>query len=333
MNTCKETHKYEQQHRYNWGVDMEGATTNRLSSPYLPLLALIILYVALVFGLPPDPVTLDRLDISATELRLLTATVTLPLIAIWFAAFYGYVHFADYARTIRKSPEGRSYAKLATGLGILAYGLPISAITDSALDYIAQLNPGFIPASTIIDNYVSIIIVLAGFLVIYAGAKSLVTTVPRVFSSPLYISFLAGFIALAVGYVYLVLTNPLRTHSTDVSNPAIYHLPDWLIIPTIILPYLLTWFIGLWAAQYIYHYHKIVKGIIYKSSFLYLSVGLSAVILGSILLQYISAVRNLLLDLALAPLLLVVYAILIAISIGYVLVALGAKKLQKIEEV
>ena len=131
---------------------------------------------------------------------------------------------------------------------------------------------------------------------------------------------------------------------------------QWLVIATVIIMMLLisdplkkyvsskikpftrltmsfVWFIGVLAAGDIYAYNHKIKGLVYKNGVGLLALGTAFIIFASILLQYLVTLSARLLQLKLTPILVIIYPLLIVISIGYILVALGAKKLQRIEEV
>src|SRR4030095_2725684 len=90
-----------------------------------------VAYILLSLLLPTDPKTLQQYQLSEGSLDLLRLTIVVPVLAIWFAAFYGYDKFSHYARTIASSNDGRGFRYIANGLGVLAFGLPINLILTS----------------------------------------------------------------------------------------------------------------------------------------------------------------------------------------------------------
>jgi hypothetical protein len=294
----------------------------------------IVLYAGIVFSTPTDPETLQRYSMTTVQARLINVSILLPFAIIWFLAFYGYIAFRDYARLIRKSHEGRAFAHIATGLAILATGLPLVTILSALTRLISQDRADFIPATTVLNHYANIAVTMFAFWYIHKGAHKLLRITKGQPYGRDWSLLLGSFVILALTYIYLVLTNPARnTNTPSFSGQSIFYLPDWLIVATIILPYMYIWYIGLVSGFYINFYQKKVGGVIYKEAFRYLALGLIAVILSSILRQYITATSNLLADLRLAPLLVLVYSLLIAIATGFVLIAIGARKLKHIEEV
>ena len=294
----------------------------------------VLVYAGLTFGTPPDPEALQRYNMTVLQSRLLSLTIVVPVALIWFLALFGYSVFRDYARSIRKGQDGKAFGNIATGLSVLAVGLPVLTIASTIARIITRNNEALIPASTVFSHYSNIAITLFAFWFIHKGAYQLQKLTKEDPKGREWSLLLGVFIALALTYVYLVLTNPARNTATAAfDGQSIFYLPDWLIVTTIILPYLYVWYMGLVSGFYVNYYQKKVGGVIYRQSFRFLALGLIGVIIGSVLRQYLTASSNLFADLRLAPLLILVYTLLIAIAIGYVFIAIGARKLKQIEEV
>lgn len=268
------------------------------------------------------------------QARLLSLSVVIPISFIWFLAFYGYSVFRDYARVIQKAKDGRAFSEISTGLAILAVGLPVSTIISSLTRIMTRSRADLIPALTVMNHYVTIALTVFAFWYIHKGALRLQKLTSEQPGGRDWSLLLSGFVGLALTYVYLVFANPARNSSElSLNGQAIFYLPDWLIVMTIILPYLYVWYIGLASGFYVNYYQKKVSGSIYKQAFRLLALGIIGVIISSILRQYITATGNLLADMRLAPLLVIIYTLLMAIALGFVLIAMGARKLKHIEEV
>jgi hypothetical protein len=93
------------------------------------------------------------------------------------------------------------------------------------------------------------------------------------------------------------------------------------------------WFIGLFAAYEIHLFRKTVRGILYKKGLELLSIGIGMAVLSSISIQYLTSLLGRLNRLSLSTTLLIIYSLLVWLAAAYILIALGAKKLRKIEEV
>jgi len=297
---------------------------------YIVLGIFALIYAGLSVGLPPDPATLARYHLSSTQDRLLVLTIVIPFVAIWWAAFYGYYGLKRYSGLVKKSADGKAYSVIADGLGILAISLPISQITSTLLTYQARVHPGFLTASKIINGYMALAFSLAAYLVISHGVNLLVGTIQgfgTIGNRRNYDIFMLLFIVLTAIYSYLIFTN------SSGHNATLYGMPDWLILFTIVTPYLYTWYIGFVAILRLHLYQSKVRGIVYRRPLHFLTLGIFSVLATSILLQFLTAVSDALVNLKLAPLLALLYLIVIVFSFGYILIAYGAKQLTKIEEV
>lgn len=300
---------------------------------YALLTILIALYVVAIFVIPPDPQVLAKYQLTAAQLRLLSLTVYIPYIIIWVIAFYGFIRFKQYTQVIKESPDGRPLEKLANGHMLLAFSLPLSALSSALTNYIERRSPDWMAEATILENYIALAVTLAGFILISRGAAELVATInkkPRIAHGQVWT---VGFAALAAAYSYVILHSPVRQFSTGAGQEAVFYLPDSLIILTIILPYIYIWYLGMRSAAHIDLYKKHVRGHIYKPFLGSLAAGIAWVIAASILLQFFTALSDLVGVLALRSLLVLIYLLLIFISVGYIKIALGAKQLKKIEEV
>lgn len=306
-----------------------------ITKKYVPLLVIfIILYITPIFFVSPDPALLSRFNLSTLQLKLISLTLVVFLAIIWYSAFYGFAKFKEYAAKITHSPDGRTFNMLANGLGFLALALPVSALASAALDYIAQMYPAFSPTTVVIRRYIMLCLAAIAFIWIYRGSKSLVTLTSKKFKPSLY--FWMGVIAvLAMGvlYAYVALANTVGNVPNPISYKAVYYLPPWLIITTYVIPYVFIWLLGVRSIALILFFNKNTQGLVYKKALRHLAVGLSLVVGGSIATQLFMALGNTTGSRGLQLLLIFVYLLLIFMAIGYILIAIGAKKLKKIEEV
>jgi hypothetical protein len=107
----------------------------------------------------------------------------------------------------------------------------------------------------------------------------------------------------------------------------------WLLVLTIIIPYLYAWFIGLLAAFEITVVARQAKGILYRQALRLLAGGVSVVIAGLITIQYVRSVFPSGGKLSLGLVLLLIYLVYLIVAAGFVLITLGANRLKKIEEI
>lgn len=287
-----------------------------------------LLYALLVMSVPTDPTVLEKYQINTVQARLLNLTVVLPLLAIWYSALYGFVHLRDYAKLILKTKEGKAFSLLSSGLAVVAFAQPVSAIISVWFKQITLSNPDLIPATMITKNYVSLAFAISGFFLLAWGSRMLViSNKPTEKHRPSLPSFIAPvMIVLSSTFTWLV---TVRRVSPDDG----YQLPNWLIVFTIIVPYLFAWMSGILAAYFLYIYKIKVKGAFYKHAFADIAKGISTVTFVSVLIQLLTIISSQINRLKLTPILAIIYLLIILYAIGFLHIARGAKRLTRLEEV
>ena len=218
------------------------------------------------------------------------------------------------------------------GILWLALWLPISAVVSSASSGYYQVHTGSTELLVIFNNYLNLVILFIALLQVNYGSKKLLSVVKKS-ESTLPQTLMALFIAFAAFYPFLVLKDSARQFPTHAVPVATYYLSDWWTIFTIVIPRLLMWYLGIQAVYNLYVYRKKIRGAIYKQALDNLVKGLGGVIIMLIVLRCFQSLASQLAGLSLGGILLIVYAFLILIGIGYLLIARGAQHLQRIEEV
>ena len=312
-------------------ISMYNIKMKLLRNPMSHYVLLTGLYFVLTFILPANKTVMAQYHLSASQYHILLFVIVLPAIGTWFAAFYGYTKLQTYARTIRNTHEGDDYTQLATGCGWLAYALPISALTSIILNSIANSFTEFHPTAIIITNYENLLLPLVAFSLLSSSARSLTAKAKLRFTISQARSIIITFVLGGVIYCYYIFRQFDLT-SIYSSNNAFY-LPVWLALITVIVPYLYTWFIGLLAAYEISIFAQQAKGVLYRQPLRYLGLGIAAVIISSIALQYATSIVPRTGSLSLNTTLAVVYATGLISAVGYILIALGATRLKRIEDV
>lgn len=292
---------------------------------------LLLVYLLLALILPSDPEVLSKYSLTQTNARMLNLTIVLPITAIYLTALYGFLKFRDYTKTIIDTREGPFFRKISIGLMFLAFSLPINSIIGSTVNYAKFNNPDLYPGLSVTQNYLSLILALIGFSYVAWGAEGLYRTLKKdVFKSSKFYSIFSLLGPIIVASLYtLLITSQAEVHqSVDT-----YNLPIWLVVLTVAVPYVYVWCLGVKSVLHFYAYKQAVKGTLYKSAFSNLSKGFAVIISVSVLIQIIVTLSQRLNRLDLTPLLAVIYLLLILYAVGYIYIAYGSKKLNKIEEV
>lgn len=285
-------------------------------------------YLALALLLPAGP---NPYKLSPASLNLLRLTIAIPLLLVWQAAFYGALTFRGYATKIQQDRDGRALHLMARGLMILAVGLVVGSLTSSLRNY--SIGTDLIDTATILHNYIQVVIPMVAMYLVFQGSKQLSEQAKKQTSRKDNILIYAMLGVLSAVYLYLVLNNPNREAVVTAGiRSATYYLPDWMVISTIVIPYIITWLLGALAVKHILSYHGSVGGAIYRPAFQRLAYGLIAVIVLSVMLQFVAGVSASLVQLGLTGILALVYLIIAVYALGYALIASGATKLNRIEE-
>ena len=287
---------------------------------------LAIFYVLTNIIAAPPRTSLQHYHLTTSTLRALNFSVTGPVVAVWFIGLYGYQKLTTYTGYIRTNKDGQQIERLNKGLLFLTLWLPLNSTVSSVLNSLGQHFQGSVPVIAIILNYLGLLIPLVGFFYLSRGARGLSEIVKQ----------RPGWASMNGMTVLLILIGVFYAYAASQSHgtlSAMYHMPVSLVLLTIVVPYIFTWYLGLFAAYELHLYTYKVKGVIYRHGWNLLAVGVSWIILFSIVLQYITVVTARFIKLPLGGLLALLYGVVATLAIGYICVARGAQKLTKIEEV
>lgn len=290
-----------------------------------------ILYLILIFVLPANKVAMQNYNLDPTTYRILLLLVVAPYMLIWLGAFYGYAKLQQYTNLLKKSAEGEDFQYITRGTMYLAYGLPIVALLSICLNSIANSHPGFKPTAIIVVNYASLLVPLLAYNTIRKGSHGLVERSKTRFSLTDMRTIVMVLVVIGVAYCYFTFKK-LNLDSIGSSDNA-YYLPAWLMITTVIIPYLYAWFSGLLAAYEMVLYSRQVQGVLYRQAMRWLAGGIVGIIAGGVGLQYLRTVVPRTGHIALNTTLLLANIIYVILAIGFILLIIGAIRLKKIEEV
>lgn len=290
---------------------------------------LTLVYLILALTGPIDKETLSHYHITTTQARELTAAVVIPFVLIWIVALYGALKMKGYAQIIKDSPDGQAINTISSGLLVLVFGLPITTIISNIFNQITSNHESYTPPLTIVNNYIGLLIMALGLLLISNGAQKLNFLIKKQVSSTEQKVWVLISVIISGLYAYIIAAPSLHG-SLDKST---YFMPGWLALITLVIPYVYFWYHGFYAAFCIHRYQKYVKGNIYKNSLNYIAAGISVVVATSIFIRFLVNISEKLNRLSLSPILLIIYIFILISAIGYILIAIGAKKLRRIEEV
>lgn len=295
-------------------------------TPMVWFVILLVIACGLALGLPPDPHSLHQLNISSAVYRLAILVVLIPYIVIWYTAFYAFAKLKEYTRSIEDSKDGAAFSKIMIGFGVLAFGLIVPTIVSLVLEDIAAFHGGFRPAATIIVNYLDVLAVIIAFSFVGGGTRRLTRTIksrPGLLGLRLFTLLI---ITIGIFFAYLALRNYFRHNN-------VYYLGLYPLIITLIIPYVYAWAVALLSAYEFQLYSRQASGILYRQALSQLSSGIIVTIAGSVAIQFVDNTLPTKLEHSIGPLIIVIYLLLAIVAVGLILIALGTKKLKKIEDV
>lgn len=306
----------------------------RISRGSLWFMGLTALYALLAFILPASARTKAAYHFDDTQYHILVFVVRLPIIAVWLIALYSYIWLRRYARRIEDTPEGEGFMSITKGMKWIAWGLLLPGIASAFLSAIANVAPSFHSWSLIITNYLYMVVAVGAFIHIYKGTHIL-TLQNRIHFSTLQVRTLLAILAVFCVVFCVLIANKLNAtaHNDWFNSYNAYYLPNFLIWTTIVLPYVFAWFMGITAALELLLVGWNTSGVIYRRSMQLLASGLILVILSMCAMQYFRSVIPRTGHLAIGPTLITAYIIYAGSATGSILLAQGAKKLQRIEEI
>lgn len=296
-----------------------------------PVLFAIPIFVGLIFIFPANKSVLKTYGLDSLEYHILYLLIALPYILVWLAASLAYARLHQYTKLLKKTPEGNDFQHITQGIKYLAFGLPLVAILTLCLNTIGNNVSDLKAASIIIINYLGLAVPLIAYSRMRKGTHGLVERAKLRFSLNDMRTIVISLVLIGVGYCYFTFKKLNLESIGSADNP--YYLPAWLMITTVIVPYLYAWFSGLLAAYELVLFGRQVQGVLYRQAVRWVTSGMVGVVAGGIGLQYLRTVVPRTGHISINTALLFAFTAYVILVIGFVLLIIGASKLKKIEEV
>lgn len=310
----------------------------RLYYHYVFVAAALATYVTLTFATPPAP---SAIVLTSTQLFWTKLSLVVPIGFAWVMGIYGAVRLRHYAHLIHKDKDGRGFDLISRGVIVLVYGSIISSLFSSIWGNINR-PPHMVAERAIISSYFTLAVSLAAYAILFLGARRLVKLAH---AKAHYNKWLVWSLvpALAVGalYIWLVVQYFQQPALAKVAKVPPYYLGRSQILLTVVLPYLFAWGLAVQAVIGIQAFAHFVKGSLYKKALKWVQRGVVAVLALSVGLQIMSSLTPQLIKWLtpagqkpnLTKILIFIYVILFFYGLGYAMIAWGARKLRKIEQV
>ena len=296
---------------------------------YFGFVCLAVIYVTASLLAPLGP---TRFKITPSKTHVLQLTILLPVVIIWTVAIYGAERFKSYTDRIKHDKDGAALGKISTGFLILIFGIIFNGLFGILRSWAAK--DGWLSAFTIGSNFLSAVFPLIAYSFMFAGSNQLRKLTKERSQNQLASIALAG-VLLAIGVIYvIVLVNYKYANSTpDHTRYSSFYMSDPLIILTLAVPYLIGWGLALKTALNLDQYRKAVKGVIYRAALLKLVIGIYIIVAFYIFVQLLVAFSTYLATAGLSSILAIFYLLVVSYGVGFIVMALGAKKLTQIEDI
>lgn len=301
----------------------------RSATSCYPVLALLsVIYVALTLL---APVKSNNFDLTDMQVRLLQLTFVVPILVIWFLIVFGGVRFKNYALLIKGSDEAKGTSLVANSLLLIGFGGIVVSIFNLGRNFVgSQFTEEFV----ITHNLFNVIVQLGSYGLLYVGSTHLLKSigVKGADARKAIYPQLAMSVAIAA-YGALMFLNPYRNSTPDPTKYSSFYLPDGLLLVLVVIPYVLSWSLAVGALVNLRTFAAEVRGIIYREAIHRLVMGMTIVVSFAIALAMLSTLSGLFADSSLKFVLGFIYVILILYAAGFLVIASGARKLARIEEV
>lgn len=295
-----------------------------LHPSYLIIALCWVAYAALNL-LAPHTTSL-RYQLGPTQTLLLQISIFIPVLLIWLIAIRGANAFKAYSQLLKGSPESAAIRLIADGLVCTLIYLVSTALAGAMMPFLVDTTWYDLGAD--IHNHLPAWVALVAFTLLYQGSRALSRIAPFRTWTPATVVLLIGY-----GLFTIIIVQAFLSISPAEATAAVYALPRRVLVFTMLLPYLLGWFLGLLAALNISRYAHLVKGTLYRQALRYLVLGILSVIVFAVVTQVLALASRFVVGFDLVRLLFTVYVLLALYGLGFWFVRLGAHRLARIEVV
>ena len=309
--------------------DLISATIPRWRHVRLSNIILLVAWLAYVFITVTTPMRRNPYHISHGTEILIQASIFILIGIIWYVALGGASAFKNYSSMVSDAKEAPGLNNIANGLLWAATYLVAVALAGSIVQYFATSS--FSDTLSILRDHLTALVVLVAFVYLYIGSQQLAYVAKFDTWNRNTMIIVAIYMIFAIAFVIAFTHASVPPPGSTRNSLSI--LPHRLLLFTLILPYLISWFLGILACVNISRYAKRVKGILYRRALVNLVRGIITVIAFGIILQLLTFSVRFLTGLSLNSILLIIYAIIILYGLGFWFIRSGAKMLARIEVV
>ncbi|MEO8105517.1 MAG: hypothetical protein ABI602_04245 [Candidatus Saccharibacteria bacterium] len=255
-------------------------------------------------------------------------SITFLELLIWLIALRCAFRFKSYAARINKSDDGSRLGHIANGLFLLAAYIMTLTISDVLVGL--ERHGALGTAAVVIQHYVPLAIALVATVLLYIGSRQLAGLVDLSGQNRrkelVYVATFTLFVALFVANFYAHTTDLMSGHGM----PGFDASPN-VLMGSYVLPYIISWSLGLLAAVNLARYSYHTPGMIYKRMFRDFYLGILAVMLSIFVAQILMISSSTLNSFGVG--IVTLYAVLSLTLLGFALIDRGTNKLKYLEEV
>jgi hypothetical protein len=295
-----------------------------IGSWIFPALTIVtaVVYAYFSFNTPTTAAN-ERFGLVGLKLLLIQITFIIPYVTTWVIGAFAASNLKRRANYTTDPLTKLGYQYFSTGITFLVIGTMIAQIVALPRSFYPD-DVSVITLITIVTNYINVFFPLIGFAYFFIGAKQFFPSLK--IKSDIRITSTVIVTLLGSIYTLLVFTNSTRQIALTPDTAPTYYIPDILIILTIVIPILITWFFGFNAALTMGETPDTDS--LEQKGFSQLTSGIWLIVFSSIILQgIVSLGSERFLTLGIGLTLLLIYFFLFVICTGYFLVASGSRKL------
>ncbi|HSX30613.1 MAG TPA: hypothetical protein VLE99_01730 [Candidatus Saccharimonadales bacterium] len=281
--------------------------------------------------LTPQDASISKYHISPLVFGLLIVSVLLPYLVCWLYAISGWLHLREFTQRLSPGTDRNGFAKITSGLLVLVISIIVPTVVQALYLYLG--NSPDSPGWNIFSNYIGILFPLLSSLLMFLGSLQITSHIqPKITQLAKVTTVLFPVALFGIFYLFMIFTNPTRQVSADPMVRPTYFLPDSMIIATIVLPVIANWLLGLLFVLNLEHYSHYSKTI-NRPALVSFYNGIIILVGITILSQVLASLGSNRFDnLSLGFVLVLVYILLGILTLGFGLIAHGAKKLQPPDE-
>lgn len=314
----------------NMHLPIHSKLARRLIVVYV-LLTLAYLYLAV--ALPSNQEKISSFGLSPLNARLVSLSLAIPLSLIWIVAIIGFVTLFNYSKVISEQPDGRALRLIAFGSLFLAIQSPVRTLIRSLMSCLVVYHPSWQHYVTPTSTYLNLILFGIAFVCISRGAHALADLVNLRPSLLTYHLLIIGFTTVGVLYSLATFIPHSLGHFDLFTSYHDFHLPLFVTVFTIVIPSLYLWFVALFAAYEMFSYQQKVRGLLYRQALRFLSIGIATVTIDAIFIQFVTTSSDKINHFNINTVIIFAYLTLFVLAVGFAMIARGARRLRKLEEI